>query len=1194
MFRKSIILIISAGLFFLFSCAEPIDRELIQIAEDIFPPGISDIMATSGEHYYSEVTIVGIAEDNSLSSDDGEGTLAAISYTTPSSFIIRGKIIIDNDGNVSKDTNFGPGDIIYNPDTGEFSFSFDTDIPGQEISGTLTVFVELEDANGNSIVIEVVLIESTGPYFIVDMYDENDLPVTGFAPLETIYFEGTASNSYDPDQIDLADEIQTLEWSIINKGIVYTLDLSAVTPVGSVYTMNIPDNTAIHNPDFTFNSETREFESDFYIPYSWNGSILQFQFKVTDKNGHETTYERFLTPKSTSPELEKDSLFGGFENNATIYFDGLYYYYSPKGNMDIVIKGKVKNNGPVDTFFYNVRAFGNDSTSGNISLVVNDNESFSIPVADSYISLSGLDDSDNVEIFLSGKNGDLEGQEYYSIFADGHDPITTDYDLTNNEVANSGRNDGYAATGDVIEIEFDVSDIPGLYSSGLDIDSLSVDLGSSAMTIVPADDITDNGNGTYSVLLTETLSSNDAGTNAPILDYTVTVSDNVGNQYSNRFDTAVQYYIGDPVVDTDFSYDISPAAMTYVTEGDTVEIDLDFMRDVENVSVWIAGEAAVPSAGDVYSVYLDSGNHNADKHYGVRIPYIISFDDMAGNQYNVSESEVLSQVYYDWNAPGAAELEFSGLTLGTDDVTYINSEDTVFTIVADLPEDNGGSGDDGEEIRNGDIIRLYYGSTLIETSPGLADNDTSYTFTINSTDHPAVFTGTGNKNFYTIITDVAGNPGPQSDTITAVREITPPTINSISHDEYDDSGNIIDHDQTVKVLADVSGSETCQITITQSGGPVVLSTRNMNTYSNAGNSFDYDYNWSLSGYSAVDYIITIDAFDMAGNKRTSELTVTVDISRPTITNVTPDSDNLIKHDGNRIRISADISDNLEPGSTEITIEHSGSNPTINAVDMTLNSGTEYYYDWDIPASTTADEYTVTINATDVTNRSAVEYDFVITIDNSSPSAPVISSTGTHVNASQTNFDIDVGLTSGEEAGDTLTLLLEGSEFGDPSEYIAVLDSTDIGTGSYTFTVDRSDLGAEGSTNVLTAYITDVVNVDSAESNEVTKILDTITPTGYSVTSFTYSASTVSFEIGSITEVTSPQVRVHYTLSRVGGPSLAPAVSSFMDIDSVSLINVPTGTLDVATAGSLRISVYLEDEAGNMSGPVVTRDVAVGP
>ncbi|MBB6478510.1 hypothetical protein [Spirochaeta isovalerica] len=1168
---RTLIPVLCAAVLFIYSCADPIDMDLIQVAEDVFPPDILEVGATTGNYYYSTVTIEGYVEDSSLFGGDGEGYLKFISYSTPNSYAIRGRIEIDRDGTVQTDLTYGSGVIIYNAETGFFTFSFNTNDPGREISGNLVILVNFEDANGNVVTEEIELSEIDEPYYSIRLFEILDVTseereIVSFETRNTIYMDGKVGNSlYHRDS---SDEIQSIKWSLVNMGIICQLDITEDNFDGSVYSYQL-DESLIQNPELTFDPETGEFESQFYVPFTWGtpGTILLLEFSVRDKNGHEASRNYILSLRSESPELLKTGEQGtGFYSGSHIYIaDGGIVYYSPLSYTpkDIFIEGMVYRNGPVETFYYNLVGPGIDYTSPDITSIynvttastvtqINDNEEFRIALDATRLTMaaSGL-----MEVYLYGLSDSYQGQEYYELRADGGEPELSDSAAGLNPL--DVVNDHYAASGSRFRLSFDISDSgAALYRSGLDISTLAVDVGNYS---VPYGDITIMGDtAPYSVTLEVPIDNTVVSDNSAI-EYSVKVRDYTGNEYNHAgayTSSGITFYDGVPQEGSDFSYTVSADSGSPVRDGDEISIDFSFIRDVEDVSVTIAGQAADESAGDVFSLTLDADSHlSASGTYGMDIPYVIHFYDMAGNEYNQALAPGLSGITYDWTSPGESTISLTGLVSGNYG-NYISSSVNSFDVEIVLPADGGGPSDDGEAVRIGDSVELYYNDgssdSLIGTYTVISDNQSQCSITLNSSDHPQVFTGDEGsiKNFHVIIEDEAGNRSSASNTVSAILDRTAPSIANLTHSQYAFSENVIANDQEITISATISGHEEANADISFGGSLV-----------DNGDITDGTYSWNTNGLNEGSYTVLLTAADDGGNSETDSLVIYIDDSPPVISGIIPLSEDRVVRDGQTISISSLVTDNVASGGTTITVTDSGSYS--QSLSVTDDSSV-FSADWTIPASDHGDVYTVTFHAQDVVGQ-IEEETISITIDKEGPGKPVLTSTDYQLADSESvTVSLDLAGT-GYEDGDSVVLYSELSEIGNGI----------ILSGASSFTIGQNDLGGNGSYSI-TAIITDQAGNAGEVSDGIILYVDTDSP------DFTFD----SFNPGS----TANDVVILLTgiSTETGDITIEADISDSANVSQFFTETVPysstydSGDIDISSlaTGVIECEVRIFDEAGN--------------
>lgn len=1072
---RALYLIFAASLLLLMTCADPIDMSLIQVAEDEFPPEVLEINATSGDYYYSQVTIEGYVQDSSLEIGDSVGLLYSLSYSVSPYSSIRGKITIDPDGNHTIDTT-GEEDIFFDIDTGFFRFSFDS----ENLDAELTITVFIEDANGNITETDFKLSKSPGPYFSTRLYeiDANGVEedISGFKAFQTIYMDGTISDSVH--QQGSTSEIQSVKWIIVNKGKSLTLDL--ITDAdgddepdsynGTFYNV-ILDDSDLNDPELSFYPDTGYFESSFFVPFDWDytGSFLQIAVEVADKNGNVT--EDILPSiflKSENPIISKTGLNDrGFSSSSNMYTDTVTErnYYSPRvvGNINLLLEGTVDENGPVVSFNYNITAFGLSPSATDVlfnqinpliidAAEITDTGEFQIPLDPGLLdSLS----SDTVEIRLYASTGLIQGQKYYEIYADADLPQPFNKSIS----IVSPATVGYAAEGDTLLLNFNIWDKDYLVeptASGLNLSTMVVKLGNTVLFDYSVDTsgLTDNLDGTYSVSLSRILDPVDAGTSPPVLDYSIYVEDYVGNIYDVTTGSGINFYYGDPgVSNVQFLKNGSLVSSSdWVKHADDVTIrftvDRDMMVIPYDPKVTIAGHEISASNGGSGNIWTASYTMSESSDGDGVVTYFIDITDKAGNQRYYPNAGA---------TPGDTPLEF--------DATAPSEPPT-----PDLITDSGVAGDnitnDTTPTFTGtaeasSTVMLYRSGSTDPIGNTTSDNLGDWTITVGS----ALAQGT--YDITAEATDAAGNTSdpsitPLSITIdTSVSAPSTPDMTALSDGGISDTDNITadttpTYEGTAEdgALVTLYHSDTVAIgSATASGG-----------------------NWSITAdpLTSGDYTIKASAVDIAGNTSalSGGLNVSIDQTKPSVNSVSPidGTINLLGDTNIIISFDDDLGTALGTVTLNGTTYTDGSNCTISISgdQVTLN-----------PSGNLSTGTYTGISVTGFEDRAGNSMNvytdgaYDITIDATAPTvSSVTPADGTGDLPGDTNIIIDFS----ENLGSTLgTVTLNSTTFTNGvnsvisilNDIVTVNPNSDFGTATYT------DITIEGfedvAGNIMTSY-----------------------------------------------------------------------------------------------------------------------------
>jgi len=917
---KSILLVLSAGLILLTSCAKAIDEKLIQVAEDQFPPEVIELSPNNNSIYYSNIVVAGVVVDHSLVSGDEVGQLVSISYSIPTNINRRGKILIDDDGLIAKDVSFGNGEILYSSDSGEFSFSFSTIdfmrddivIP-DKISGFITINIDFEDANGNVVREQINLMENDNSFINLI---EPGTSIVNYEADDNIEIYGNVANSaFD---FEKNDEITSLEWLLtMNLDWSQKIDLTVPSLLADGHYEVQSQEDAIGRPTFFYYPEgisgltlpagipavppgnpelAGYFYSVFVAPYIEGN--LSFEFVVVDKRDGETTENIDIASKLISP------VFSNLEfSGPRVHFDAAEnkYYYSSSGLVTggVIFGGKLSNNGPVTEVDYKIRtnSIWRDIKNG-LSATLNDGDSFDFDV-----DVIDLQTSPGIlsQLRIEANNGSGTGYAIKNIYDDNVAPTVTAGSFS----SNNSTNPAYAKSGDLITLSFNVSDSGG-------VDCISGFNDTPVVTIAGHPVNGDNGNGSWTASYTM-VSPDDSGYNDSSIPYTLVVSDNVANTNSIDYTgNGITYYDSDPLfANTAFtSNKLAPLG----TDANRVKVNDQFVlsfqvdRDLQDLpSVIIAGHSVTPTGSrpDYSAVYTLAGTDSEGL-----INYTISATDKAGNTAVTGLSN--SDITFDKTSPDPASISISGLSGST----YINGNtgDSSFDIIADLTSTNAVAGDQIELLLN-DNTFLSNPANYTQLLQQTHIDANSYTFTVSRADLGA----NGTKDLTVTIMDKAGNLSNDSNTISRTLDIvTPVAIITYSPDD-------------VRVRQSGSGDQiTISASITEndsiSGSTIKVGSEDL--VNRSGLTWSYDWTIPDTVDENVNYQVVINISDLAGN------TLLIDSKTFILDNVAP------------LKPSFTTSDSYINGSQstiDIVIDLTGTNAVENDVIELLLDGLSFGY-----------------------------------------------------------------------------------------------------------------------------------------------------------------------------------------------------------------------------------------------------------
>ena len=339
------------------------------------------------------------------------------------------------------------------------------------------------------------------------------------------------------------------------------------------------------------------------------------------------------------------------------------------------------------------------------------------------------------------------------------------------------------------------------------------------------------------------------------------------------------------------------------------------------------------------------------------------------------------------------------------------------------------------------------------------------------------------------VSDVAGNPATQASVDITVDKTEP----NISLDTVSGDGNI----SATEALSDItlsgttSGVEAGQ-TVTLKVGDNEIATATVVSVGGEGNgAFSTDV--SLSSLEDGDYVLTADVSDVAGNPATqASVDITVDKTEPNI------SLDTVSGDGN-ISATEALSDITLSGTTSgveagqtVTLKV-GDNEIATATVVSVDGEGNGAFSTDVSLSSLEDgDYVLTADVSDAAGNQATQASVAITVDKTAPSSITLDTVSEDnvINSAESVSNVTLsGTTSGVEAGEKVTLKIDGTEVG-----TATVDSVNE-SGEGIFSTDVSLSSLNDGVHVLTADVSDAAG-NPADQATVDITVDT---TGTSIT-----------------------------------------------------------------------------------------------
>lgn len=797
------------------ACPPPVSNTLASVVADKIPPTLIITIPSIGQSYTSIVNFTGTVSDDAVTAGDGKGILGHIAYSVANNVLLKGKILINQDGTTRQVSSYGPGIITWIPATRTFSFSFSTVSPSP-LHGLLSVIVDATDANGNVTTQVVQLAEGTGP--VITLASPSNL--TGLKYIggtTTITLTGTVANA--PDDLSSATNISSLAWGVTGKTWGAALDLAA----GQTSVANTGFSV---NQDFTYTAATRTFTTGFVVPFI-NDTQLILTVSATDHNGHTTTHTTVLVADVSGPQLTLTSPITGLFYSSTHFtpltvsgnillsevptVKAVTYLVSGSGFSSNSVSVYTNNGSPAPANFF-------DASSGN----------FSFSLSDPSASLTGRHGTVQVTITIPNQ-ANISTVVPFSITEDSTPPSVTSVTLTS-----SNANNAYAKIGDTVTLTFQAADT----GAGMAGSPTAIIEGASA-TVVPLE-----GNSFSAQHVMQPTDLSDAN-----VAFTINATDIMGNVASVTTPSSnVKFYANAPALSS-VTIASSNAHPAWAKIADTVTLSFVSPRDLQAAAaVSLANHGVSPSPPSLSAhSYAAAWTMTGSDAEGT-IPFTISVTDAAGNVgAQVSAVTSGSPVVFDRTPPPACTVKIDQTIINS-----LNMTEMSFTFTGAEPQaaysydvTSGGGG--GTVTGSGTIGAADQQVTEIDVS-GLKDGLLTLSVTL---------------------TDAAGNPGAAAETSRS-KDATPPKGYTVSIDQPE-----VDQTNETEVSFTFTGAEptaTYSYRITSDGGSGTVT--GSGTIGAAGQQVkDIDVSGLDDGLLKLSVTLT----DTAGNKGiAAEDTVTKD------------------------------------------------------------------------------------------------------------------------------------------------------------------------------------------------------------------------------------------------------------------------------------------------------------------------------
>ncbi|ARC42920.1 type I secretion C-terminal target domain-containing protein [Citrobacter braakii] len=452
----------------------------------------------------------------------------------------------------------------------------------------------------------------------------------------------------------------------------------------------------------------------------------------------------------------------------------------------------------------------------------------------------------------------------------------------------------------------------------------------------------------------------------------------------------------------------------------------------------------------------------------------------------------------------------------------------------------------------GDTVSISVGGKSYTATVG---SDLTWSVTIPSADLKAF--GDGDLTFSASVTNAHGNTGSGERDINVNAELPGLRVNTISGD---DVINAIEQQQDLTV----TGSSThlaagTQITVTINNvdyAAVVSASGNWQIGVPASD---------LQAWTAGDITVNVSAQDAWGNTVSAEHPIELDLSAVAVTIDIISSDDMLNaaEKGAEVTLSGQTQ-GVEAGQTVV----------VKFADQTFTAQVQQDGSWSLTVPASAMETLidgraqVSVSVTNVNGNSA-EASRVVTVDTLPPTITLDNLTSDNIiNAAEAQQDLAVSGTSNAQAGQTVTVTLNGKSY-----------QTTVQTdGTWTLNVPAADVGAlVDGTVTVTATVSDVAG--NSSSADRVGLVDATVPQ-VTINDFVTDTNTVNQIAHSQAQILSGSVTgaaagdlVTITINNVDYTTVVDAVGNWS-------LGLPASVVQGLADGTLTIDVSVTDQSGN--------------
>ncbi|HEY4437452.1 MAG TPA: Ig-like domain-containing protein [Lelliottia sp.] len=468
-----------------------------------------------------------------------------------------------------------------------------------------------------------------------------------------------------------------------------------------------------------------------------------------------------------------------------------------------------------------------------------------------------------------------------------------------------------------------------------------------------------------------------------------------------------------------------------------------------------------------------------------------------------------------------------------------------------------------DQTLSGRVTGAAAGDTLSITVGGQSytatvDADLNWSVTIPAADLTAF--GDGDLTFSASVTNAHGNTGTGERDININAELPGLRINTISGD---DVINAIEQQQDLTVTGSSTHlAEGTQVIVTLNGVDYPAVVAQNGSWQIGVSAAD------LQNWTAGDVLVTAHAVDAWGNSVTVNHPIELDLNAVAITVDTISSDDML----NAAEKASDLTlsgqtQGVEPGQSVV----------VRFADQTFTAQVQEDGSWSltVPASAmdglTDGRAQISVSVTNVHGNSADAARGVM-VDTLAPTVAIDSLTDDNIiNAAEAGQDLLLSGTSNAEAGQTVTVTLNGQQY----------QTTVQNNGTWQLSVPAADMSAlEDGSLTVTASVSDVAG--NSSSVDRVSLVDATVPQ-VTINHFVTDTNTVNQAAHSQAQILSGSVTGAATGDAVTITINSIEYKTVVDAEGNWSLGLPASVVQGLADGTWTIGVSVTDAAGNTGG-----------